>query len=338
MNKPTRPDKPSDIDALFKAQNIKAPTDLDDFILAEARQAVDDSTGNVQRVVPGGRYRSWFAAAAAVLITVGIAPMLMQSPESALEPSSIASDTASVSAEAVAEPMAMADAEQDGIRASDTAALAEQLTTESRTTAASASAELQTASSRMSQHKSASISISEVAKMSAADEPDGAASKNVAGGAAGDSAGDLVDSSAGDLAGDALGDVAADSLDGSVDGSVDGSKDVSGLRLAQPQQQESAQESTQESAELILPNQKARVTPASIAPPKPTAIPATAFGTLRSNVYRRSPESWIREMQRLESENQMAKAHIEYDQFRKRYPRFETDYRPKDLSRNSPTD
>lgn len=303
MNKPSRPDRPSDIDALFKAQNITAPSELDDFILAEARQAVDASTENSQLVVPGARYRSLLAAAAAVLITIGIAPMLMQSPESTLEPSSLESDTASFNTEVSAKPMTMADTHQDGVQAPDSVQLAEQPITESLTTATSAT--LQTASSRMSQRKSAPISNSEATTMSAADESDSAAGEDLAGGAAGDLAG------------------------GSVGGSVGGSEDVSGLRLEQPQQQKSA--------ELSLSKQTDRVTPASIAPPKPAATPPTIFETMRSNVYRRSPESWVREMQRLESENQMAKAHIEYDQFRKRYPRFETDYRPKDMPRNSPT-
>ena len=91
-----------DIGALFEAQSINIPGDLDEQILAEARLAVEGDYP--QRQLVASRFRPWFAAAAVVMIAVGLIPQSLQSPESSLDG---AAETASTRAKAQTDPESM---------------------------------------------------------------------------------------------------------------------------------------------------------------------------------------------------------------------------------------
>jgi len=90
MNKRTEPygsPDDRDIGALFDAQNINLPKDLDQQILSHARHAAESDRQKMPS--KGSAFRPWFAAAAAgAMIAIGIAPQLIRSPESSLNTAS----------------------------------------------------------------------------------------------------------------------------------------------------------------------------------------------------------------------------------------------------------
>lgn len=94
MNTPNRPTKEPDdhdIAALFNAQLVTAPDELDTAILAAAKQAVTDApTPDTQAdAMPAIKPLSkatnrWFALAATVVIGISVTPLLLKSPETSL--------------------------------------------------------------------------------------------------------------------------------------------------------------------------------------------------------------------------------------------------------------
>ncbi len=124
MNKRLEPDSSpgdKDIGALFKAQRVSAPDDLDELILSEARQAV--ATEQTAAATSSWyRVRPWLAAASVAIIAIGIAPQLLKSPESALEPGKLR--------KTYAEPVMQAESSPAMVSSEETLDMADEQMTE----------------------------------------------------------------------------------------------------------------------------------------------------------------------------------------------------------------
>ncbi len=103
-DRPTPDADDQDLTRLFDAQPDRVPEALDTLILTAAKEAVADPavTGPKRR---GTAIKSWFAVAATLLLGITLTPLLLQTPESALDrPASTGSTL-----EAVATSVSMTD-------------------------------------------------------------------------------------------------------------------------------------------------------------------------------------------------------------------------------------
>lgn len=112
MNTPHRPGKEPDdhdIAALFDAQPLSLPEELDATILAAAKKVITESPSTAESkftIKPLSKTTNrWFALAATVVVGVSVAPLLLKSPESSLNAPSVVSSvaTSSAPAEVIAE-------------------------------------------------------------------------------------------------------------------------------------------------------------------------------------------------------------------------------------------
>jgi hypothetical protein len=126
MNTPHRPGKEPDdrdIAALFDAQPVSVPDELDNAILSAATQAITESSPIPDESKPTIKPLSktsnrWFALAATVVVGISVAPMLLKSPESSLDaPSTAPVEMAPV--EIMAEPVSIIASDDNGGAAGD---------------------------------------------------------------------------------------------------------------------------------------------------------------------------------------------------------------------------
>ncbi len=83
-DKTTADSDDQDLTRLFDAQQDRVPEALDRFILAAAKDAVEEASTTVQKR-RGTAIKSWFAVAATLLLGITVTPLLLQAPESALD-------------------------------------------------------------------------------------------------------------------------------------------------------------------------------------------------------------------------------------------------------------
>lgn len=246
-----------DIGALFDAQNVNTPADLDQQILSQARSAVENSSQKTPSKSSG--FRPWFAAAAVAMIAVGIAPQLIRSPESAL-------DTASESKPVPSAPQNHSVAES-------------------------------TFGQALEEVAPDAVVIQETTARKVASPPP--QTDNDVGGAAGDTARHGLSET-----------------------------------VANETARDRASEVIQDHADDILENEALiTVMPVQLGPDISRLTTLAGPSTLRSAHYRSEPAKWIQEIQRLEAMDMLAAAQFEYEEFRKQFPTYKTDYQPPNRSR-----